>query len=448
MLRYIYILLIALAFAPPAFAQEKVFNAEYFTLENGMEIVVVPNNRAPVVTHMVWYRVGAADEPPGKSGIAHFLEHLMFKGSLGFGPGEFSKTIRALGGNDNAFTSQDFTAYFQSIASKHLELVMRMEAGRMRGLNPPLKEVDSERKVILEERSQRTDNNPRAKFAEPMAASLFVNHPYGTPIIGWAHEMEGLTWDDAKTFYDKYYGPNNAILVVAGDVTGEDVFELAKKVYGPIPKINLPERTWITSPPLPGSAKVKMEDEGVKQPLVQLATRAPSARQSKQESLALEVLEDILGNGPTSRLYKSIVVEQKLASQASLYYTGNNWDDAQFQIFATPLPGTTADQVKDALKAEIQKVIDNGVTNEELRDAKSRMQDAAIYARDSLTGPAMIIGRALISGSDLDDIEYWPRDIQTVTAKQVQKVASAYLDPNKNQFITGYLLPKEKESVE
>lgn len=208
----------------------KLFNAETFTLENGLEIVVIPNHRAPVITHMVWYKVGAADEQQGKSGIAHFLEHLMFKGSGDLAPGEFSKIIRAKGGEDNAFTGHDYTAYYQSIAAEHLEMVMTMEAGRMRGLNPPLDHVESERKVILEERRQRTDDNPSARLAEQMNSLLYINHPYGKPVIGWLSEMADLSWDDAKAFYDRWYAPNNAILIVTGDVTGQQVYDLAKKI--------------------------------------------------------------------------------------------------------------------------------------------------------------------------------------------------------------------------
>jgi zinc protease len=208
--------------------RKKVFNAEHFTLQNGMQVVVIPNHRVPVITHMVWYRVGAADDPVGKSGIAHFLEHLMFKGTDTLAPGEFSKIIRGLGGNDNAFTSQDYTAYFQSISVDHLEKVMTMEASRMRGMNVPAAEVESERQVIIEERRERIENDPRAWLGEQMRYALYPNHPYGTPNIGWQSEMASLTWDDAKGVYDTWYAPNNAILVIAGDVTMEQVKPLAE----------------------------------------------------------------------------------------------------------------------------------------------------------------------------------------------------------------------------
>ncbi len=432
----------------PASAQDKTFDAKYFKLDNGLEIVVIPNHRTPVITHMVWYRVGAADEPHGQSGIAHFLEHLMFKGSLGFGPGDFSKTIRTLGGHDNAFTSQDYTAYFQSVPARHLELVMRMEAGRMRGLNPPLEEVTSERKVILEERRQRTDNSPQARFAEPMATALFVNHPYGTPVIGWMHEMEKLSWKSAKSFYDQYYGPNNAILIVSGDVTESQVYELAKEIYGPLPRINLPERHWTKSPPLPAAPRVIMKDKSIRQPTVQNIFRVPSSHQNKNHALALQILEDIMGGGSTSRLYKALVIEQKIASSAGMSYRSDQWDDAMLYMYASPLPKIKPEHIENALKDELRKLIKNGVTASELAEAKTRMQDAAIYARDSLSGPAMVFGQALITGSEIDDVEYWPRDIGAITAQDVQEVAKTYLDPDKARThppVTGYLLPMDKE---
>lgn len=426
----------------------KVFDAKTTTLENGLQVVVVENKRVPVVTHMIWYRVGAADEPRGKSGIAHFLEHLMFKGSEGLKPGEFSKVVRNLGGNDNAFTSQDYTAYFQSIASEHLEKVMTMESGRMRGMLAPEDEVTSERKVILEERSQRTDNDPRAQFAESLNAALFVNHPYGTPVIGWAHEMETLSQKDAKDFYQLWYAPNNAILVVSGDVIAEDVFDLAQKTYGTLEKVEaLPKRERTVSPPLVGTKTLSFSDKTIRQPVFQRVFRAPSFRADKEQSLALQVLEDIVGAGSTSRLYKSLVIGQKLATSAGLSYDGTAWDDGTITLYASPADGVDMDKLQSAIDAELQKLISEGITEQELNDSLTRLQAEAIYARDSLSGPAMIIGYSLVTGSTLDDIEYWPRDIAKVTAAQIKDVAGQYLDTNASgaRYVTGYLLPPAAE---
>ena len=437
-------------------AKQKVFGAESFTLDNGMQVVVIPNHRTPVVTHMVWYKVGAADEPRGKSGIAHFLEHLLFKGSSQIGgpdlkSGEFSRIVRSMGGNDNAFTSQDYTAYFQSIPSQHLETVMRMEAGRMNGIKPPEDEVLSERKVILEERRQRTDNDPRGQFGEQLAAAAFINHPYGIPVIGWKHEMDELSYEDAKSFYDRWYAPNNAILVISGDVTPAKAFQLAIDIYGQLPKESIPKRDRTRSPALNSKTTVTLEHPAIRQPVVQTLFRVPSARQNKKGSLALQVLEEIMGGGPTSRLYKSLVADQKIASSAGFSYQGLAWDDSRLWVHATPLEGQTLETAQRALVEELRLLIKDGVTEEELTNAINRMRDKAIYARDSLTGPAMVIGYGLSTGQSLKDIEYWPYDIEKVSAEQIQDVAATYLSPDKiskHPPVSGYLLPKTEQGNE
>ncbi len=442
---------IAVFMAFPAYAQDKIFNASETFLDNGMQVVVIPNHRAPVVTHMVWYKVGGADEAQGHSGSAHFLEHLLFKGSDVVGgeplePGAFSKLVRGMGGNDNAFTGQDYTAYFQSIPADKLETVMRMEAGRMRGANPPLAEVESENLVILEERRQRTDNDPRGRFAEQMAAAAYVNHPYGTPIIGWYHEMEKLDWTAAKAFYDLWYGPNNAILIVSGDVEPEEVFAHAREIYGQVPRNdNVPERKRTTSPVMNSKTRVTLEHSSIREPVFQTLYRVPSYRQDKEISLAMQVLEEIMGGGSTSRFYKSLVVDQKIASSAGLSYRANSYDDSGLWVYANPLPETDIEDLEAAIEAELRKLITDGVTDAELNDAKTRMQDAAIYARDSLSGPAMVIGYSLATGSSLDDVESWPAQIDGVTAAQIQEAAKIYINPDAPRDIppvTGILMPK------
>lgn len=435
---------------------EKVFNAIRTTLENGLEIVVIPNHRAPVVTHMVWYKVGAADEKTGRSGIAHFMEHLMFKGSPVIGeaplaPGEFSKIIRSLGGNDNAFTGQDYTAYFQSIAADQLERVMKMEAGRMVQMNLTEDEVLSERDVILEERRQRTDNDPRARFGEQMTAAAFVNHPYGTPVLGWKHEMEMLTLDYAQDFHKKWYAPNNAILVIAGDVDVRRVLALAQQTYGTIPARDIPVRERTQSPAFNSETRVNLRHSSIHQPAVQILYRVPSRRQNPDIAHSLEVLEEIMAGGPTSRIYKSLVVDQKIAINAGISYSADAWDDAQFWLYAYPVPGIEPDVVENALYDEFRKLITGGVTATELSGAIARMQDSAIYARDSLTGPAMTIGRALASGSKLDDVEYWPARIESVTKQRVQAAAQSYLNPDypiDTPPVVGVLMPEEKQGGE
>lgn len=430
---------------------EKIFNAESYMLDNGLQVVVIPNHRAPVVTQMVWYKTGAADELRGKSGIAHFLEHLMFKGSEGLAPGEFSKKIRAMGGNDNAFTSYDYTAYFQSVPVQKLESIMRMEAGRMRGLALPPEEVESERNVILEERRWRVENDPQSRFSEPMNAALFTNHPYGIPVIGWRHEMETLSHQDALDYYNHHYGPNNAILIVSGDVTGEQVLELAKKIYGPLEKIDLPDRTRTLSPPIEAQVTVRMKDPALREPMAEEVFRAPGFRQNHKESLALEVLEEIMSGGPTSRLYKSLVVEKKIATAAGLSYNGDVWDDGTVALYANPAPGQKPEDVLAALQDELRKLVKDGVTDQEITEAVTRMQSAAIYARDSLSGPAMIFGYSLATGSTVDDVENWPQNIASVTAQDILDAAKKHLDPDHpgpHPPVTGYLLPDENAQGE
>lgn len=434
--------------------REKVFNAQSYMLENGLQLVVIENKRVPVITHMAWYRVGAADEPRGKSGIAHFLEHLMFKGheseALGhYAAGEFSKVIRGLGGRDNAFTSQDYTAYFQSIASEHLEKVMRMEAGRMRGMNPPIDDVVSENKVIQEERRQRTDNNPRAKMAEQLREALFPNHPYAIPVIGWVHEIEALQWDEIKAFYDIYYAPNNAIVVVSGDVDAEDVYKIAQETYGLAKAEDVPKRIRTQSPPFIASTRVTLEHETIKQPTYQRIYRVPSHRQNPQKALALQVLEEIMAGGSSSRLYKKLVVESKTATDVSLSYSPNSWDDSTLSISVVAPTANALEKSQAILDQVLTTLIDGGITDQELTDAVQRMQADAVFALDSVSGPAMIVGYNLITGATLDDIEYWPYRIETVTKEQVQDVAQTYLNPQKphqHPPVEGVLLPPNNDS--
>jgi len=421
-------------------ARQKVFDAETFTLENGMRVVVIPNPRAPVVTHMVWYGVGAADETPGKSGLAHFLEHLMFKGSENVPPGEFSKRVRAMGGNDNAFTTHDYTAYFQNVAAARLRDVMIMEADRMRGMTLPQAEFESEQLVILEERRQNTENDPRAWFAEQMRYALFPGHPYGTPVIGWGHEVNGLTRDDALAFHKLWYAPNNAILVVAGDVTAETLKPLATEIYGAIPSNPVPEITFSDPAPFPGEARYVLRDPRIRQPMVMWMARVPGAVMNKQDSLALDVLMEIMSGSPASRLYKSLVVEQKIATSASMGYNGQTRHLGTISAGLVPAANATPEQVEKAYLRELQQAGDQGVTEAELNEAKTRLKDSAAFARDSLAGPARVIGQALITGSTLDDVEYWPYDIDAVTAAQVQNAAKKYLVENATR-ITGYVLP-------
>ncbi|MFV3128092.1 M16 family metallopeptidase [Niveispirillum sp. KHB5.9] len=433
--------LVGLAAIQPAMA--RVFDPETFTLKNGMQVVVVNNPRAPVVSHMVWYKVGSADEEPGKSGLAHYLEHLMFKGTAKMKPSEFSKTVARNGGRDNAFTAYDYTAYFENIARDRLELVMGMEADRMVNLRLTDDIVLPERKVIQEERRQRTENEPASRLYEQLYSLLFVHHPYGTPIIGWMHEIEQLTTQDALDFYKRHYAPNNAILVVAGDITAADLKPLAEKTYGKIkPSKDIPARVRVTEPPTEGARRITLTDDQVRQPNWSRIWKAPSySAGEKQYASALEVLENIMADGATSRLYKALVVDQKVAAGASLSYNPNALDLGTLSISATPAPGQDVAAVEKAVDAELAKLLAGGVTDAEVESAKVRLRRDAIFARDSLQGPAYAFGVALTTGQTVADVEAWPDRIAAVTREQVE--AAARLVLSRDNHVTGILMPAE-----
>lgn len=432
-------------------ARTKIYNAESFTLDNGMEFVVIPNHRVPAVTSMVWYKVGAADEPRGLSGMAHYLEHLLFKGTPTVKPGEFSKIVRGLGGNDNAFTTQDYTAFFQSIATIHLETMMKMEADRMLNTNPPPADFTSEQKVVLEERRQRTENDPRGYFSEQLRAMLFINHPYGNPVIGWGHEVAALNWPQIQKFYKAHYAPNNAIMVVSGDITAGQLKPLAEKYFAPLKPITLPSREWTSVPPMIVNPQLTLRHPQIRQPVFMRLYRLPSARQNKDESYALSLLSEIMDGGAATRLYKSLVVDQKIATSVNFSYDGMALSDGTGWLSAVPAEGVSLETVEKALEKELRLLIEKGVTDQELNEAKLRMKDSAAFALDSLSGPAMSVGRALASGVSIDDIEYWPYELDKVTKAQIQTVAGQYLDPDdikQRPFISGYLLPPEEKQEE
>lgn len=421
--------------------------ASSYTLENGMEVVVIPDHRAPVVTHMVWYRVGAADEQPGVSGIAHFLEHLMFKATENLASGEFSKTIARLGGQDNAFTSQDVTAYFQRIARDRLPTVMKMEAERMTKLRLENKEVLTEREVIKEERRSRTDNNPTSILAEEMNAALYQSHPYGIPIIGWMHEIEELSREDALAFYRRHYAPNNAILIVAGDVTLEEVLKLAKETYGQIasnPAVTPYERP--TEPPSKAARRVELIDKRAGEPVFQRYYLAPSyASASNREAEALDLLMKAAASGATSKLYRELVVKQKLASSAGGYYAGHGKEYGKIVLYGVPARGVSIAKLEAAIDAVIADVIANGVTEAELERAKRVYIADYIYESDNQSTLARRYGFGLVVGQTIEQIENWPKELRKVSIEDVKAVAAKYL--NLKASVTGVLLPKPQKEA-
>jgi zinc protease len=412
----------------------------HFTLANGLEVVVVPDRRAPVVTHMVWYKVGAADETPGKSGLAHFLEHLMFKGTVRNPIGKFSQTVAFVGGQENAFTTQDYTGYFQRVSKENLKTLMEFESDRMTGLVLTDEAVAPELKVVLEEQNQRVANNPRARLSEQIDAALYLNHPYGRPVIGWRHEIEKLNREEALAFYRRFYTPNNAVLVVAGDVTTDEIRTLAEATYGKVAKVaEIGPRRRPQEPAQVAARHVTLPDAQVQQPSLHRAYLVPSSTTAKAgESEALEVLSFILGHGTTSRLYRTLVVERELAIGAGGYYNGTALDASEFSVYGSPKPGVTLPKLEDAIDAVIDDIVANGVTPDEVERAKNRLIADAVYAQDSQATMARWYGAALTTGSTVEAVQTWPDRLRAVTADAVNAAAKAWLD--KRRSVTGYLI--------
>ncbi|MEZ6022659.1 MAG: pitrilysin family protein [Hyphomonadaceae bacterium] len=416
---------------------------ETFTLQNGLQVVVITDRRAPVVTQQIWYRVGAADEPRGHSGIAHFFEHLMFKGTREIAPGEFSRTIARNGGDDNASTSWDWTVYYERIARDRLELVMRMEADRMRNLRFSDETFLSERDVIVEERRMRIDNSPGAVLGERMRAMLYPHHPYGTPVIGWLHEIESLDRDTALEFYRTWYAPNNAVLVIAGDVDAAELRPLVQRYYGRLrPTRDLPERVWTADPPNVGPMRVTHSDEKVRQPSMSRLYRAVSyGTDEGRQAHALDVAIEVLGGSQTSRLYRALVEDQRIAVGAGASANTSGLGGGTVSVWATPAEGVSLETVEAAVDAVIAEFLRDGPTSEELERAKSQMSAAAVYARDSQESLANIYGASLVQGESIDDVVNWANDIEAVTVEEALTMARGTLDIDAS--VTGWLTPLE-----
>jgi zinc protease len=415
-----------------------------FQLENGLDVVVIEDHRAPVVTHMVWYRVGSADEAPGTSGIAHFLEHLMFKGTDDLAPGEFSEVVEAQGGNDNAFTSWDYTGYFQRVAADRLDLMMTMEADRMRDLVLAEADVLTERDVILEERNQRTDSDPGALFGEQMRAAQYQNLRYGIPIIGWRHEMETLSRNDALAHYVKYYAPNNAVLVVAGDVTPDAVRVLAETHYGPLkPTIDLPPRQRPSEPPQLAERRITFADARVSEPYLMRTYLAPERNPGDQKkAAALSILAELLGgSGTTSVLARALQFETKTAVYSSAFYDGTSLDTATFGFVLVPLPNVSLADAEAALDGVIAKFLKDGVEPEAFARIKTQIRASNIYARDDVDGLARSYGEALAIGLSVGDVQSWPDVLAAVTVEDVMAAAAEVFD--RRRAVTGFLVKEE-----
>ena len=419
----------------------QIGNVADFKLANGLELVVVPDHRTPVVTHMIWYRVGSADETPGKSGLAHFLEHLMFKGTAKIPAGTFAQTLNEIGGQENAFTAADYTAFYQRVPRENLETVMAFEADRMTGLVLKDENVLPERDVVLEEQNQRVANEPGAQLTEQVMAALYLNHPYGRPVIGWRHEIEALTREDALAFYRHFYTPNNAVVVIAGDVDAEQVHALAQKTYAKVARRSeLGPRVRPQEPRPVAMRQVTFADPRVAQPNLNRSYLVPSLATAagSGDAEALEVLAHVLGSGATSRLYRTLVVDRALASDAGAWYQAASLDATRFGFYASPRQGTSLPQVEQALDAVIAELVEHGVTTDELDRAKTRLVADFVYAQDNQMTMARFYGMALTTGSTIEDLRTRPDRIRAVTADQVREAARRWLDPRRS--VTGYLV--------
>ncbi|HXW25172.1 MAG TPA: pitrilysin family protein [Xanthobacteraceae bacterium] len=439
--------LLAVDFAPRPVAAETAPAATvaHYTLANGLELVVVPDHRTPVVTHMIWYKVGSADEPPGKSGIAHFLEHLMFKGTANNPAGRFSRTLATIGGQENAFTSTDFTAFFQRTSREHLATLMEFEADRMTGLVLSDANVLPELQVVLEEWNVRVGNDPAARLGEQVTAALYLNHPYQRPVIGWHDEIVKLNREEALAFYRRYYTPNNAVVVIAGDVTAEETKALAEATYGKVAsRAEIGPRVRPVEPEPSAVRHVTLADPRVAQPSLQRSYLVPSIVTAKPgEAEAIEVLAHVLGSGSTSRFYRELVAQTGIAADAGAWYQDAALDMSRLGLYGTPRPGVTLRQLEGAIDGVIAEVIDKGISAEEIERAKNRIIAAYVYAQDNQASLARLYGTALSTGSTVEEVQGRPERIRAVTADQVQEAARRWLDPRRS--VTGYLVHDLKQ---
>ena len=435
------------AFAAAAASAETAPQPSTFHLDNGMQVVVVPDHRAPVVTHMVWYKVGAVDEAPGKSGIAHLFEHVMFKETKNIGPEEFTSIVQRSGGQLNAFTSWDYTAYFERVHKDQLGKMMELEAERMVNLiinDDPEGPFISERDVVKEERRQRIENNPNALLQEQVLSTLWQGHPYEITVIGLMDEVAALTPEDGLAFYREFYSPENAILVVAGDVTEETVRALAEQHYGPIQPTGIAntERKWQPVQPLSETRLLTHSDPKVRQPVWSRYYLGTSYRRNEDKAFALEVGLQALGGGTTSRLYQSLVEEQQLAINVATFDWTTLHDEGPAVIYGTPVSGVSLEELEAAVMAEVEAILESGFTEAEVIRARNQLAATAIYQKDSQAAMAQQYGASLVLGFTLEDIAAYPDRIREVTPEQALAAVREVFAADKH-YIAAHLLPAE-----
>ena len=430
----------------PGSARAAVFYSSDFTLANGLRVIVVPNPLAPVVSQMVWYKVGAADETSGKNGLAHYLEHLMFRGTPDIPADEFSKIIAAQGGQDNAFTSYDYTAYFEEVAADRLPMIMQMEADRMHNLRITPETAAPELHVVLDERQQRTDNDPEGRFVEKLDHLFMPHYPYGRPVIGWRHEIETLSAADAQKFYKEHYAPNNAIVIISGDVKVEEVMRLAAATYGRVLAHPVAPRPVFAPAPPPRAHHYTQHDAGIEQPQIVWRFVAPSyATQKTNEAYAYEVLAEALDGGEVGVLYQKLATEQGIASGIQTSYDPDARCETSFTIAAASRPSKSPQDLEKALRATLQDVASRGLDAGRVENAKQRLQRSALFAREGLMMPGYAFGMALTTGHSVKDVEEWPDRINAVTTQDVN-AALRGLTSNPREMM-GALLPDPHASA-
>jgi zinc protease len=428
-LRSCLALIVALASLAPlharAAAAPKIAESE---LPNGMRVIVKRDTRAPVAVCMVWYKVGSVDEVSGVTGVAHVLEHMMFKGTKAVPAGEFSRVISEAGGRDNAFTTRDYTGYFQTLHKSQLPLALKLEADRMVNLVLSREEFEKEIRVVMEERRWRTDDRPRSLTYEQLSAAALKAHPYRNPVIGWMDDLENMRVEDARAFYERWYAPNNATLVVVGDVTPEEVFKLARQHFGSLPRKTLPERR-ITEEPAQLGPKQLTVKAPAELPYVLMAYRAPKLRDPEKdwEPYALEMLAGVLDGNEAARLNRVLVRSERVATSADASYDGVGRGPGMFYLSATPVQGKTAQEAEQALRREIQRLVKDGVAEEELARVKSQVVASHVFERDSMFFQARQIGALTMADLPYTLIDLFVEKLKTVTGEQVREVARKYL---------------------
>jgi zinc protease len=431
---------LAAAFCGPAVAAPQATAQTFqFSLPNGMQVLVIPDHRAPVVTQMLWFKVGAVDDPPGISGLAHFFEHMMFRGTKQV-PGDlYAQTIAKNGGEDNAFTTHDYTAFYEQIAVDRLKLAMDLEADRMVNLDLSDNSVTTERDVVLEERRMRVENNPQALMGEQMEAALHLSHPYGRPVLGWPEEVHHIDKVSAQDFYKHHYAPNNATLIIAGDVTPDQIRVMAQAEYGKVAARPLQPRAEFSEPPRLTETRMTLVRPDIQVPTFQRIYRVPSyAQAAPGQAESFETLAQVMGGDQTATLYRVLVEEKKIATDAGASYDGYARDAGEFSVYAVPRPGVSLETLEKAVDQVMQTFTVSPAKAADLARAKTQLVASVTYRRDSQFAMASAYGQALMIGLTVDDVNEWPARIRAVDAAGVEKAAQRL---SRRNAVSAYLKP-------